>query len=185
MLSEKEKMIQGLPYNAMDKQLVKERDYSALVLSKFNQTVFSEQNREHELLKDFIHTKGNFIIKPPFTCDYGYNISVGDNLFCNYNCTILDTTHVEIKDNVLIGPNVQIYTACHPTNPQERLHGIEYGKPISIGNNVWIGGGCIICPGVTIGDNSVIGAGSVVTKSIPQGVIAVGNPCKVIKNVND
>lgn len=185
MLSEKEKMLKGLPYNAMDKQLIQERDYSSSILSKFNQTPFSENEKEHPLLKNFIHTNGSFIIKPPFFCDYGYNIHIGKNFFCNYNCTILDTTSVVIKDNVLIGPNVQIYTACHPLNPQERLDGIEFGKPVSIGDNVWIGGGSIICPGITIGDNSVIGAGSVVTKSIPQNVIAVGNPCRIIKKISD
>ena len=121
--------------------------------------------------------------KPPFYCDYGYNIKIGDVFFANFGCVILDVNRVEIGDNVLIGPNVQIYTATHPVDPAERLSLLETSKPIRIGNNVWIGGGSILCPGIRIGNNSSIGAGSVVTKDIPDNVVAVGNPCRVIREI--
>ncbi len=122
-------------------------------------------------------------METPFYCDYGYNIEVGDNFYANFGCVILDVNRVTIGDNVLLAPNVQIYTAGHPVDPEKRLTGKEYGKPVFIGNNVWIGGGVIICPGVKIGDNVTIGAGSVITRDIPNNTIAVGNPCKVIKSV--
>ena len=126
-----------------------------------------------------------FYIEPPFHCDYGYNISIGQNFYSNYNCTILDCAQVTIGNNVLFGPNVSLFTAGDPIHPAPRNEGIEYAFPITIGNNVWIGGGVIVNPGITIGDNVVIGSGSVVTKDIPSNVIAVGNPCKVLKEITD
>lgn len=130
-------------------------------------------------------TGENCTVYQPFTCDYGYNISVGDNFFANYNCTVLDVGKVTIGDNVMLAPNVAIYTAGHPVHPQARNSRYEYGIPVKIGNNVWVGGNSVIAPGVTIGDNSVIGAGSVVVKDIPSGVIAAGNPCRVIREITD
>ncbi|MDF2524594.1 MAG: maa, partial [Clostridiales bacterium] len=127
--------------------------------------------------------KDSFHIEAPFNCDYGYNIEVGENFYANYGCTILDVNKVIIGDNVLLAPNVQIYTAAHPVDPSKRLTGKEFAKPIVIGNNVWIGGGAIICPGVKIGDNVTIGAGSVVTKDVPENVVAAGNPCRVIRRI--
>jgi len=119
------------------------------------------------------------VIRPPFYCDYGYNISVGRNTFMNFNCVILDVVQVHIGDDCQIGPNVQIYTADHPLDPEVRRSGLESGRPVTIGNNVWIGGAAIILPGVTIGDNAVVGAGSVVTRDVPAGATVVGNPARV------
>jgi maltose O-acetyltransferase len=125
----------------------------------------------------------NFWIEPPFYCDYGYNITIGENFYANYNCTILDCAQVKIGDNVMCGPNVSLFTAGHPLDFQIRNQGWEYAYPIIIGNNVWLGGGVIVNPGITIGDNAVIGSGSVVTKDIPANSLAVGNPCKVIRKL--
>lgn len=183
MKSEKEKMLAGVYYNACDEELIKEREYAQNLNFELNNIKPSEREKRQELLKKLIIAKGAFHIESPFNCDYGYNIEVGENFYANYGCTILDCNKVKIGDNVLLAPNVQIYAATHPTNPTERLAGKEYAKQVIIGNNVWVGGGTIICPGVKIGDNVTIGAGSVVTKDIPNNVIAVGNPCKVVKNV--
>lgn len=122
-------------------------------------------------------------VQPPFYCDYGTNIIAGDNVFFNFNCVVLDVNQVKIGSRTLFGPNVQIYTATHPINYKERATGLEFAKPITIGEDVWIGGSVIICPGVTIGHRTVIGAGSVVTKDIPSDVFAAGNPCKVIREL--
>jgi maltose O-acetyltransferase len=183
MKSEKEKMLSCDLYDAADEELVKEREYARNLTFEFNHTRLSEKEKRHEILKKLITTKGLFHIEAPFNCDYGYNIEVGENFYANYGCIILDVNRVEIGDNVLLAPNVQIYTAAHPVDPMERLTGKEFARPISIGNNVWVGGGTIICPGVRIGDNVTIGAGSVVTKDIPDNVVAAGNPCRVIKNI--
>lgn len=127
----------------------------------------------------------NAFVNPPFYCDYGFNIEVGENFWANYNCTILDVAKVKIGKNCLLAPNVAIYTAGHPVDPDLRVAMYEYGIPVTIGDNVWIGGNSVICPGVTIGDNTVIGAGSVVTKDIPSNVVAAGNPCRVIREVTE
>lgn len=137
------------------------------------------------LVRQLLHTGKNAFINPPFYCDYGFNITIGDNFFCNYNCTILDVGKVIIGNNCLFAPNVSIYTAGHPVHPAIRNTLYEYGIPVTIGNNVWVGGNTVICPGVTIGDNVVIGAGSVVTKDIPSWTVAAGNPCKVIREITD
>lgn len=129
--------------------------------------------------------KENYWIEQPFWCDYGYNIEIGENFYSNHNLTILDGNKVKFGDNVFIGPNCSFYTAGHPLDTQRRNQGLEYAKPIIIGNNVWLGGNVCVLPGVTIGDNVVIGAGSVVTKDIPSNVVAAGNPCKIIKNLKD
>ena len=137
-----------------------------------------------ELLKRLLGKTGeNLIIEPPFACDYGYNIEVGENFYANVNLVILDGAKVRIGDNAFIAPNVGIYTAGHPLDASDRNKGLEYAYPITIGDNVWIGAGAIILPGVTIGDNVVIGAGSVVTKDIPACSLAVGNPCRVIRKI--
>ena len=183
MKSEKEKMLAGELYSAIDEELCKEREYAKNLTFDFNNTRPDEKVKRQEILRQLLKAKGSFCIEAPFYCDYGYNIEVGENFFANYGCTILDVSTVKIGDNVLLAPNVQIYTATHPTDPAERLKGLEFAKPIVIGNNVWIGGGTIICPGVTIGDNVTIGAGSVVTKDVPDNVIAAGNPCRVVRNI--
>lgn len=138
-----------------------------------------------KIVKALLGKSDGAFINPPFYCDYGFNIEVGKNFFANYNCTILDVAKVRIGDNCQLAPNVAIYTAGHPVHPETRNSGYEYGIAVTIGDNVWIGGNSVICPGVTIGDNVVIGAGSVVTKDIPANVIAAGNPCRVIRQITD
>lgn len=184
-MTELEKMQKGKLYNSMDLTLVRLRDKANKALTRYNKGYFSERWNHNRILKKLLHTNGNFLIKPPFYCDYGFNITLGKDVMMNYGCTLLDTCSITIGDHTLIGPETGIYTACHPIDPFIRLENQEYGKPITIGKNVWIGGHCVILPGVTIGDNSVIGAGSVVTKDIPSNVVAVGNPCKVIKNIKE
>ena len=183
MKTKKEKMLAGDFYDAGDEELTRERDYAKNLTFEFNHTKPIEKTKRQEILKRLIVAKGSCHIEAPFNCDYGYNIEVGDNFYANYGCIILDVNKVKIGDNALLGPNGQIYTATHPIDPMERLTGKEYAKPIIIGNNVWIGGGAIICPGVKIGDNVIIGAGSVVTKDIPDNLIVAGNPCRVIKSI--
>ena len=183
MRSEKEKMLAGELYNAADEELVSEREHARNLLYEFNHTRPGEKEKRQEIIKQLIVAKDSFYIEAPFNCDYGYNIEVGDNFYANYGCIILDVNKVSIGDNVLLAPNVQIYTAAHPIDPFERLTGKEFAKPVSIGDNVWIGGEAIICPGVKIGNNVTIGAGGVVTKDIPDNVVAVGNPCRVIRRI--
>jgi len=183
MISEKEKMLAGDFYDSSDEELTREIDYAQNLTFEFNHTRPSEKEKRKEVLNHLINAKGSFLIEAPFNCDYGYNIEVGEHFYANYGCTILDANKVKIGDNVLFGPNVQIYTATHPIDPIKRLSGKGYAKAITIGNNVWIGGGTTICPGVKIGDNVTIGAGSVVTKDIPNDVIAAGNPCRTIRGI--
>ncbi|MGZ5136134.1 MAG: sugar O-acetyltransferase [Flavitalea sp.] len=184
MSTQKQKMLRGDLYNASDPELVHERKTTRLLLMKLNNTTEEEQGLRNQILKELIPSQGESLwIEPPFFCDYGTNIIVGDRVYFNFNCTILDVTQVSIGSNVLFGPSVQIYTALHPMNWKERAQGFESAKPISIGSDVWIGGGVIICPGVTVGNRSVIGAGSVVTRNIPDNVFAAGNPCKPIKSL--
>ena len=185
-MTEKEKMLSGKPYKGFNDELVKERQDTKEVLYDFNLLRPSEIEKRNEWIgKLFGRVGKEFYIEPPFRCDYGYNISIGENFYSNYNCTILDCAQVTIGNNVLFGPNVSLFTAGHPIHSVPRNEGIEYAFPITIGNNVWIGGGVIVNPGITIGDNVVIGSGSVVTKDIPPNVIAVGNPCKVLKEITD
>ena len=182
MKTEKEKMLAGELYNAQNPQLVLERRQARDLTKALNDSRDEEQDKRLGILHQLLGQTGtNAWIEPPFYCDYGSNISLGDNVYFNFNCIILDVCPVEIGDNVMFGPNVQIYTATHPVNHLERNSGLEFGKPIRIGSDVWVGGSAVICPGVTIGARSVIGAGSVVTKDIPEGVFAAGNPCKVIR----
>lgn len=183
MKSEKEKMLSGENYDGGDSQLVAERLLARELCFKFNQASPTSIKVREEIIDKLINIKKPYHIEANFNCDYGYNINAGKNFYANFNCTILDTAAVVIGDNVLLGPNVSIYTAAHPTDPKERLDMVEFAKPVSIGSNVWIGGGAIICPGVSIGDNVTIGAGSVVVKDIPTNTIAVGNPAKVIKHL--
>ncbi|WP_204139029.1 sugar O-acetyltransferase [Halomicronema sp. CCY15110] len=182
--TEREKMLANQPYLANDPELVALRLAAARQLHCFNQSAPDETVTRSQIIQTLFDTVGEGCeIYPPFHCDYGQHIKAGQNLYINVNCTILDCNWVTIGDNVLIGPNVQLYTAYHPVDPQVRLTGVEMAAPIAIGNNVWLGGGVMVCPGVTIGDGSTIGAGSVVTKSIPANVVAVGNPCRVMRSV--
>lgn len=180
-MTEKEKMISGLQYNPTNPQLVLEHARANRICTKYNKRAFNEINMRSRLMRKLLNTNGNFWIKPPFYCDYGYNIYIGENVMLNYGCVILDVCPVIIGDYTLIGPGTHIYTACHSLDAQERKNFVEFGKPVTIGENVWIGGNCSILPGITIGNNSVIGAGSVITKDIPANVVAAGNPCKIIR----
>lgn len=186
MKSEKEKMISGKPYKAFGDELLAERQYAKEMIFDFNSLRPNQIDERNEILKRLLgKTKDKYFIEPPFRCDYGYNIEIGENFYSNYNLIILDCAPVKIGDNVLIGPNVSIYTARHPIHYEIRNQEYEYAFPVIIGDNVWIGGNVVINPGVSIGENSVIGSGSVVTKDIPNNVIAIGNPCKVLRVITD
>jgi len=182
MKTEKQKMLSGELYNALDAKLSNERLKARLLLKDLNDSREDEEEKRKRILKDLLPNAGEDLwIQPPFYCDYGTNITVGDKVFFNFNCVVLDVMLVKIGSRTMFGPNVQIYTATHPMNYKERATGLEFAKPITIGEDVWIGGSGVICPGVTIGDRTVIGAGSVVIKDIPSDVFAAGNPCKVIR----
>lgn len=184
MKTEKDKMLTGEFYNALDPQLSAERRSARNILAEFNRTLDEEESRREALLRSLFGEMGeNVWIEPPFYCDYGCNIKIGNRVFLNFNCVILDCSPIYIGDNVKMGPSVQIYGATHPVEVEMRRAGLELGKPIVIESDVWIGGGSILCPGVNIGMGSVIGAGSVVTRDIPSGVIAVGNPCRVLRPI--
>lgn len=184
MLTEKQKMLRGELYNASDPELVHERLQARKLLGEFNHAKAEESEFRNQILRKLISHQGDSLyIEPPFYCDYGTHIHIGDNVYFNFNCTILDIMPVTIGNNTMFGPFVQIYAATHPLDWEERSSGLELGKAIHIGSYVWVGGGAVICPGVTIGDRSVIGAGSVVTRDIPSDVFAAGNPCKVIKRL--
>lgn len=175
----------GMAYKS-DKEVFEQQRITRKLLQELNTTDISDFEKISEIVKKLVKgDKTNIFINPPFHCDYGFNIHVGKNFFANYNCTILDVAKVEIGDNVLFAPNVAIYTAGHPIHPVARSSGYEYGIEVKIGNNVWIGGNTVVNPDVTIGDNTVIGSGSVVTKDIPANVVAVGNPCRVIREITD
>ena len=185
MKTEKEKMIAGEYYLASNQELVNDRLGCREKLKKLNDSI-STSSEWRQAVDALLPHVDNAYLEPPFYCDYGYNIKAGKNFYTNFNCTILDVAPVTIGDNVMFAPNVQIYTATHPLDVKSRVEeGVEFGTAITIGNNVWLGGGVIVCPGVTISDNSVIGAGSVVTKDIPANVVAAGNPCKVIKTIEN
>ena len=184
-MREIESPINGELYKSMpDEELINERFKVKDLCFKYNNTLPSNVDERNFILKQILTTTDETtIIEQPFMCDYGYNIKFGKNFYANHNLIILDTATVKFGDNVLIGPNCGFYTAGHPVDVKQRNSGLEYAKPITVGNNVWVGGNVVVLPGVTIGDNTIIGAGSVVTKDITSNVIAVGNPCKIIKNI--
>lgn len=185
-MTQKERMIAGLPYLSLDSELVADRKTAKEVWYQFNQLPPSEHQKGLELLRNLFGKVGkDMFIEPTFRCDYGYNIFIGDNFYSNYNLIILDIAPVTIGNNVMIAPNVGIYTAGHPVHPAARQSGYEYGAAIYIGDNVWIGAHSVINPGVRIGENTVIGAGSIVTKDIPANCIAAGNPCRVIREITE
>lgn len=185
-LTEKQKMIQGLEYFASDKTLVSERFAARKQLDILNAMPQDEVKQRATLLKNFFGQTGKRLyIESTFKCDYGYNISVGENFYANFGCVILDCAPVTIGDDCMLAPNVQIYTAAHPIDPFARNKGIEFAKPITLGHSCWIGGNSVINPGVTLGDNVVVGAGSVVTKSFGDNVVIAGNPAKVIKTIDN
>ena len=180
MPSEREKMIAGELYRASDPELVDAHLRAQDVLVRYNATAPRDASLRDTLLRELFGAVGDgTVVKPRFLCDYGFNIRAGRNLFVNYDCVFLDVAPIDIGDDVQVAPCVQLLTATHPLDPEVRRSGLESGRPIRIGNNVWIGGGAIVLPGVTIGDDAVIGAGSVVTRNVPAGAVVVGNPARV------
>lgn len=185
-MNQKERMLANLPYKAWMDGLSEERLENKKRIFKYNNMDPGDTAGKDKLIKEILGKTGNTVcIESPFHCDYGYNIEVGENFFANYNLVILDVGKVKIGDNAQIAPNVAIYTAGHPIHPDSRNTGYEYGIDITIGDNVWIGGNTCIMPGVTIGNNVVIGGGSVVTKDLPDNVIAVGNPCRIVREITE
>ena len=185
-MTESERMINGKLYHALDDSLPEDMKECKLKLYKFNNLTMDNLKERIEILREILGSSEEMVyIEPPFYCDYGKNISVGNNFYANYNLHVLDCAKVTIGENVFIGPMCGIYTACHPIDAEIRATGLEIAKEVKIGNDVWIGGGVTINPGVTIGSNVVIGSGSVVTKDIPDNCIAFGNPCKVQRKITD
>jgi maltose O-acetyltransferase len=185
MLSEQEKMLAGQLYDPLDPVLVQARARARDLCQALNATREAEQEVRRHILKELLGVGGEDVwIQPPFYCDYGSNILLGKKCFFNFNCVVLDVCRVKVGDCTLFGPAVQIYTATHPLNAELRRTQ-ELGKPVEVGSDVWVGGGAILCPGVNIGDRAVIGAGSVVTRDVPAGVFAAGNPCRVLRDLTE
>lgn len=185
-MNQKERMLSELPYKAWLDGLSEERREARRLTHQYNLLAPDQREEKDRLIRAILGSCGEYVnIEPPFRCDYGTNIQVGENFFANYNLTVLDVAKVVIGENVMMGPNVSIYTAGHPLHPQSRNSGYEYGIGITIGDNVWIGGNVVINPGVHIGSGAVIGAGSVVTRDIPELCVAAGNPCRVIRPITE
>jgi maltose O-acetyltransferase len=184
--SEKDKMLAGEFYNPNDLELQAELAAAHWWLSRYNAALAMGSSERHALLVERLGAVGyGAVIRPPFHCDYGFNIHLGTGVFLNFNCVILDVVAVTVGDGTQIGPGVQILTADHPRDPATRASGLEFGRPVRIGRNVWIGAGAIILPGVSIGDDALIGAGSVVTRDVPAGARALGNPARVRPETSD
>jgi maltose O-acetyltransferase len=185
MVSEKDKMLAGQLYDPLDPELVRARERARDLCQGLNATREADHEARRRILKELLGAGGESVwVQPPFYCDYGSNILLGERVFFNFNCVVLDVCRVTIGDYAQFGPAVQIYTATHPLNAARRRQQ-EYGKPVEVGPDVWVGGGAILCPGVTVGPGSVIGAGSVVTRDIPAGVLAAGNPCRVLRAITE
>ena len=186
-MTEKEKAALGLLYNNnYDKELIEERLDCQTMCHEYNQLPPREMGKRQQLIRQILGDIGDgFQIEQPFHCDFGYNIHIGKNFYANYNFVVLDEAPVTIGEYVFIAPDCGLYTAGHPINASKRNEGLEYAKPITIGNHVWLGGGVKVMPGLTIGNNVVIGSGSIVTKDIPDGVVAAGNPCKIIRKIDE
>lgn len=186
MNSEKEKMLSGQPYKAFDEQLFKERQRAKDLIFRINTLHPDKLPERNAMLASLLGPTGrHFHIEPPFYCDYGYNIAIGENFYANYNCTLLDCAPITFGNNVMLGPNIAFFAAGHPLHYQPRDAGYEYAFPITIGHSVWIGGNTVVNAGISIGDHSVIGSGSVVTKDVPPNVLAAGNPCKVLRPISE
>jgi maltose O-acetyltransferase len=185
VLTERQKMLAGELYDPMDHELVAGRERARDLCQALNATRDAQADERRRILVDLIGRGGDTVwMQPPFYCDYGSNIELGERVFFNFNCVVLDVCHVRIGSYTLFGPAVQIYTPMHPMNAELRRQQ-EYGKPIDIGSDVWVGGGAIILPDVRIGDRAVIGAGSVVTRDVPAATFAAGNPCRVIRDITE
>lgn len=187
LVTEKEKCAQGLLYDAgSDKEMEAERLRCKDLCFQFNNLLPSMEARQRELMKEILGKTGeHFTIIAPFFCDYGYNIQIGEHFFANHNCVILDGAKVTFGDKVFVAPNCCFSTAGHPIDFRQRDAGLEFAYPITVGSHVWIGANVTVLPGVSIGDNSVIGAGSVVTRDIPPNVVAAGNPCRVLRKIDE
>jgi len=185
MTTERERMLAGAMYDPMDPELVAGRERARDLCQSLNATRESEHGERRRILQQMFATGGDTVwMQPPFHCDYGSNIELGTRVFFNFNCVVLDVCRVRIGDFTLFGPAVQIYTPMHPFNAEQRRRE-EFGRPVEIGSDVWVGGGAIILPGVHIGSRTVIGAGSVVTRDVPEGVFAAGNPCRVMREITE
>lgn len=185
-MTEKEKMLQGLLYDASSEELTRERIAAKELCFAYNQTPPSDESRQRELMRRLLGAVGERLtILAPFWCDYGCNITIGEDFFANHNTIILDCAKVTFGDHVFVAPNCGFYTAGHPLDAERRDQGLEYARPITVGDNAWIGAGVQVMPGVTIGSNVVIGGGSVVVKDIPDGVLVVGNPCRVVRTLTE
>lgn len=182
-MTEREKMLAGEPFETFDPELSEDRNRAAALLRRFNALSMQAPEYRPTLSALLPHASQRCKIRPPFYCDYGYSLHIGDNVFINYNCVMLDGAPIRIGNHVLIGPAVQIYTFVHPMDACERRQSVESCRPVTIGDDCWIGGGAILCPGVNIGARSVVGAGSVVTKDVPEGVVVAGNPARIIRQL--
>jgi maltose O-acetyltransferase len=180
----KDRMLRGELYLANDAELAADLAHAQILLERYNATSHSAQEERDGLLRELLGEVGDgVVVKPPFRCDYGRYIAIGAGTFVNYDCVMLDVRPIRIGAGCQIATRVQLLAATHPVDPATRLDGWEYGEPITIGDNVWLGGGVIVCPGVTIGDDTVVGAGAVVTRDLPAGVVAVGNPARVLRSI--
>jgi len=185
MITEREKMLAGELYDPLEPDLIAARRRARDLCQSLNATREAEQEERRRILKELFAAGGDSVVmQPPFFCDYGSNIELGERVYFNFNCVVLDVCTVRVGSFTLFGPAVQIYTPMHPLNAELRRKE-EFGKPVEIGSDVWVGGGALILPGVHIGSRAVIGAGSVVTRDVPAGVFAAGNPCRVIREIND
>ncbi|GAB3689525.1 maltose acetyltransferase domain-containing protein [Salinarchaeum chitinilyticum] len=184
MPSEKEKMLAGERYDASDPELAAERQHASELTKRLNDSDPNEDDRRRELLVELVGSAGTSPwVEPPFRCDYGYNIHLGDDFYANFDCVFLDVCRIEFGDGCLLGPGVHVYTATHPIDPETRGDGLESGDPVTVGDDVWIGGQAVINPGVSVGDGAVIGSGAVVTKDVPERVVVQGNPAEVVKEI--
>lgn len=184
MTSEKEKMLDGELYDASDPQLVAERERARDLTRRYNRTAQDELGERQRLLEDLFGTiEDGAYVEPPFRCDYGSNVHVGEGFYANFGCVVLDVCRVEIGRNCLLGPNVHVYTATHPLSAEKRAAGLEYGKPVTVGDDVWIGGQAVLNPGVRVGDGSVVASGAVVSEDVPAGVLVRGNPAEIVEEI--
>lgn len=186
MPTETERMLAGEPYDPTDPDLVADRARARNLVRRHNETTEAERDRRQTLLESLFATGGGeAVVEPPFRCDYGYNVTVGAEFFANFGCVFLDVTPIRFGDRCLLGPGVHVYTPTHPIDPDERATGRERGEPVTVGNDVWIGGHAVVTPGVAIGDGAVVAAGSVVTSDVPDRVVVGGNPARVIREISD
>ncbi|OYR51914.1 acetyltransferase [Halorubrum sp. Ea1] len=184
MGSEKEKMLNGELYDADVPELLAERERARKLARRYNRTTSDDAETQRNLLEELFGSLGDeCYVEPPFRCDYGYNIHVGENFYANFDCVMLDECRVEVGRNCMLGPSVHIYTATHPLDADERISGQEYANPVTVGENVWIGGQAVLNPGVTVGDNAVVASGAIVTEDVPENVVVQGNPATVVKDL--